>query len=87
MILEETYSLCQLVLEYNKRKIKLYFNNSVLIGYFYNGALKGELKPLSSTRLFEFMNKHRGFKTKGYNRPSMCFKTFDTKTGKESEEN
>lgn len=83
MILEETYNLCQLVLEHNKRKIKLYFNNNVLIGYFYNGALKGELKPLSSTRLFEFMDKYRGFKIKGYNRPAIHLKKFDTKTGKE----
>ena len=87
MLLEEAYNLTSLYLKCNKRELKLVFiNNSIYIRYFYNDKQVGEIKKITYKRLFKFMDKYRGFKTKGYNRPTMCFKIFDTKTDKEIEE-
>ena len=86
MLIEEIYDLCGLVLKYNKRELKLSFKTDVTVSYFYNGILKGNIKLISIQRLFRFMDKYRGFHARGYNRPSMCFKKFNTKTCEEIQE-
>ena len=86
MLIEEIYDLYGLVLKHNKRELKLSFKGDIVVKYFYDGIFKGNIKPISVERLYRFMDKYRGFKTRGYNRPSMCFKTFNTKTCEEIQE-
>ena len=86
MLIEEIYDLYGLVLKHNKRELKLSFKGDIVVKYFYGGILKGNIKPISVERLYRFMDKYRGFKTIEYNRPSMCFKTFNIKTCKEIQE-
>lgn len=84
MILEESYNLSGLSLKQNKRELKfLFMFKNIYVSYSYNNVQVGEYKNITLERLCRFENKYRGFKTKGYNRPVMCFKTFDIKTGKE----
>lgn len=58
--------------------------DDVAVSYFYNGILKGNIKLISIQRLHRFMDKYRGLQIRGYNIPVMCFKTFNTKTCKET---
>lgn len=83
MILQESYNLSGLCLKYNKRELNLLFMyKEIYVSYSYNNKQVGETKSITLKRLWKFMNKYRGFKTKRYNRPCMDFKTFDTKTNK-----
>lgn len=79
MKLEESYTLCSVSITYGNRKLGFHdMRGELYISYYYKGQ-GVKTKHISLERYYKFCDKHRGKRTKGYNRPSMTCLQFNTK--------